>query len=301
MQNIKTNVPWWLRISSKLVLSRLPIAYGLWERLALFKHGEMDDPSYAYRIFTQYFERFKQHYQRQADFLHQPQQDSPKEFVTLEMGPGDSLASGMISWAFGGSASYLVDVGDFASKNIETYRVMADFLVQKGLPVPDIHNFKSIEELLDCCSITYLTSGLSSLRTIPDRSVDFIWSHGVLGLVRKAEFLDTLRELRRIIRDTGVCSHKIGFTDAYYELNSLRFPEPIWESDFMALSGFYTNRIKYSQMLELFRQANFEVEVLEIDRLPELPISRSKISKEFQHISDEELCISSVSVLLKPI
>ncbi|MBD2002395.1 MULTISPECIES: class I SAM-dependent methyltransferase [Cyanophyceae] len=278
-------VPWWGKIAAKIVLTRLKIPYIYWSKFGLFQHGEMDAPSYAYRVFKQHFDNVK----------------LPEKFVSLELGPGDSLFSAIISQAFGGSTSYLVDSGDFARKDIDLYRAMANFITQKELPTPNIQELKSLEEVLNCCSANYLTSGLTSLRTIPAQSVDYIWSNAVLEHVRKKDFLDTMLELRRIIRNNGVCSHQVDLKDHLSNaLNNLRFPEHIWENEFMANSGFYTNRIQYSQMLDIFRQANFDVEIIKVERWDKLPVLRAKLSKEFRQIRDEELCISGFSVRLRP-
>lgn len=282
---LKTYIPWWIKLSAKVVLSRLPISYNFWKKLSLISHGGMNEPEYAYQVFIQHFNRFQS-----------PKQD----FISLELGPGDSLFSALISKAFGGSKTYLVDVGDFADKNIKTYQAMAQFLKDKNLPVEDIEKCQSLTDILELCSANYLTSGLASLKNIPDSSVDFIWSHGVLELIRRSELLETLKELRRIIKPNGICSHLIPLVDSLGELNSLRFSQDIWESDFMFDSGFYANRLRYSQLLELFKIAGFATEVVQVRQWEALPTPKSKLSKEFSSISEEELSIYSFSVILQP-
>jgi hypothetical protein len=284
--SIKSYIPWWGKITAKLVLSRFPLSYNFWKKVRLFEFGGMERPEYAYEVFKQHFDRAKL---------------SPG-FVSLELGPGDSLFSALISKTFGGSTSYLVDVGDYALKDVELYQAMANFLTQKGLAVPSISNLQSLEEILLCCSSQYLTSGLSSLRSIPSQSVDFIWSNVVLEHIRRTEFIDIMIELRRIIRNNGYCSHQIDLRDHLGEaLNNLRFSEQIWESDLMAKSGFYTNRIQYSQMIEIFQKASFNVDVIEVKLWDKLPTPKSKLSKEFRTLSDEELCVCEFAVILKPI
>jgi predicted SAM-dependent methyltransferase len=286
--NIKQFIPWWGKIGAKLLLSRFPLKYSFWKKLALFEHGNMDNCIYAYEI-------FKQHFERVGGI-------NKKGFVSLELGPGDSLLSAMVSRAFGGASSYLVDVGAFASIDLQPYLDMASFLEAKGLPTINIDSSNSLEEVMIACNAQYSTLGLSSLRNIPEQSVDFIWSNAVLEHIKRADFLDILRELRRIIRSNGVCSHQIDLRDHMGgALNHLRFSEQVWESDFMANSGFYTNRIPYSEMLNLFRKAEFMVEVVDRKSWHSLPTPRSKLSKKFQLLSDEELCISGFTVLLKPI
>lgn len=285
--SISKYIPWWGKIAAKLLLSRLPVDYKLWKQLSLFQHGYMEHPSYAYQVFKQHFD--------QVGGLR-------TGFVSLEIGPGDSLLSAIVSRAFGGSASYLIDVGAFASRDLKPYREMTYFLSDKGLATIDITSLNSLEEILTACCATYKNTGVSSLREIPSQSVDFIWSQAVLEHIRQAEFQETMQELRRIIRKTGVCSHRVDLRDHLGgSLNNLRFPKYLWESDFMANSGFYTNRIQYSQMINLFQQANFDVKVIEVERWTKLPTPKTKFSREFQSLSDEELGVSGFSVVLKPI
>ncbi len=282
---IKNSIPWWIKLSAKVVLSRLPIPYNFWKNFALISHGNMDNPNYAYQVFVQHFNRF---------------QPPKKDFISLELGPGDSLFSVLISKAFGGSKSYLVDVGNFADKDVTKYQAMAQFLKNKNLLVEGIENCQSLTEILELCSANYLISGLSSLKTIPDNSIDFIWSHGVIELIRRSELLETLKELRRIIKPDGICSHLIPLVDSLGELNSLRFSRDIWESSFMANSGFYANRLRYFQLLELFKEAGFTTEVVQTKEWDALPTPKTKLSKEFATMSDEELSVYSFSVILRP-
>jgi len=254
----------------------------------MFQHGNMDLPAYAYEVFKTHFDL--------ADLS-----TINKSFVALELGPGDSLFSAMIAHAFGASTSYLIDVGSFASKDLKPYRAMANFLREKGLIVPKIDGIFSLEELLASCKAYYLTHGLTSIRTIADQSINFIWSQAVLEHIKRRNFLDMMKELRRVIRADGVCSHRVDLKDHLGgALNNLRFSQQLWESDLMANSGFYTNRIRYTEMLELFNKAGFNVEVCNIDRWDRLPSPKSKFAYPFRHLPDDELCVSGFNVILRP-
>ena len=81
----------------------------------------------------------------------------------------------------------------------------------------------------------------------------------------------------------------------------MRFSEKVWESDFFAQSGFYTNRIRYGKMMELFREAGFRPEIIRTIKWPEIPTSRNKLAREFACLSDNELKISEFDVLLFPV
>jgi len=285
---LKNSLPWFLKIAAKIIFSRIPASYAIWQRMDLFKHGEMENPSYAFSI-------YETHYTR-VDF---PRKGNG--FVSLELGPGDSLFSALISSSYGGSASYLVDVGSYAVENIERYNMMAKFLRSKNMQVPFLQDCENLEGYLRACNARYLIDGISSLRKIPDSSVDFIWSNAVLEHIRKDSFLPMLCELRRVLRSDGVCSHRVDLKDHLSgALNNLRFNEKIWESDFFARSGFYTNRIRYSEMIELFNKAGFSSHIINVDSWPCLPTPIHRLSALYKRFPEEELCKSGFDVILRP-
>jgi SAM-dependent methyltransferase len=177
---------------------------------------------------------------------------------------------------------------------------MESYLRQSGLQPPDLRNCSNFDELKAACAAEYLTEGLASLRRIPSASVDFVWSHAVLQHVRRDEFLPMLTELRRIQRPDGVGSHCISISDILGgKLNDLRFSDRIWESSFMVKSGFYTNRIRYAEILKLFRQAGFEPELRSVQRWTVLPTPRRKMASEFAALPEEELRVSGFDVSLR--
>lgn len=280
-------VPWWGKIVAKLILSRLPAEYRTWKRLGLFQHGQMEEPAYAYGVFKKHFDRVKR-------------QLPCEGFVGLELGPGDSLLTAMVAHAFGASAYYLIDVGAFAQAELKPYHAMAKFLDGLGLTAPKIEGARSLESVLSACGATYGTSGLASLRSIPDRYIDFIFSQTVLQHLRRADFLETMYQMRRVLRSGGVCSHVVDLRDMLGgSLNNLRFPERVWESHFMAESGFYTNRIRYSEMLALFARAGFRAKVVAKKYWDRLPIPRSKMVGPFRYLPEEELRVSGFEVVLQ--
>jgi len=286
---MKEKISWQFAIVAKIVLSRIPVNYRFWQRVGLFKHGRMEQPDYAYKIFKKHFDR-SGIVKRSA------------RFTALELGPGDTVFSAMIAYAYGFTDSYLVDVGSFASSDLHLYQTMESYLQKMGLLLPKIANVSSLDELLAFYGASYLVSGLLSLRTIPDQCVDFVWSHAVLEHIRKAEFLDTMLELRRVIRHDGVISHTIDLRDHLGgALNNLRFSDRCWESNFMAKSGFYTNRIRFSDMLHLFHKSGFQTEIISMNRWDRLPTPRVKLTEEFTSLTDFDLSISGFNVVLRPV
>ena len=284
---LKRHIPWQVKIGAKMLLARLPIGYRIWRRLNLFKHGAMERPEYAFDVFHNHY---------RAAFG----ESKEASFVGLELGPGDSLFSAVIARAFGASKVYLVDAGAFATWDANLYRQMVALLRARGFAVGDLKDCKDVSQVLSVCRAEYLTNGLNSLRAVPSQSVDFIWSHTVFQHIRKADFLETLKELRRIQRPSGVGSHRVDLRDCIGgALNNLRFQERTWESDFWVKSGFYTNRIRYTEMMNLFRIAGFTATVREVRSWSELPTPRRKLESSFGGLSDEELVVSGFDVILQ--
>lgn len=44
---MRASVSWWLKAGCKVVLSRLPLGCGFWQRMNLLRHGKMDSTAYA--------------------------------------------------------------------------------------------------------------------------------------------------------------------------------------------------------------------------------------------------------------
>ena len=227
-------------------------------------------------------------------------QGIPKSFIALELGPGDSLASALIAKAHGAQKVYLVDVDAYAKQDIRTYKLMARYLRKAGLQhIPDMDGITTIDEMLKKCNAKYLTKGLQSLKDIPNASVGFIWSHSVLEHIRKRDFEETFRELYRILKNGGRASHNVDLQDHLQKsLNNLRFPESLWESDFFANAGFYTNRLRCTESLEIMEKTGFKITHQNRGCWKRLPLPKRAIHPDVRHFSDEELRIRTYSVSL---
>ena len=82
------------------------------------------------------------------------------------------------------------------------------------------------------------------------------------------------------------------------KLNNRRIPSKHWEAEWMAGSGFYTNRIAYSDMLARFESAGFLTEVLQVDRWDAVPTPRHKMAPEFRDLDETDLLVSGFDVIL---
>ena len=224
-----------------------------------------------------------------------------KDKVVLELGPGDSLLSALFGRALHARRVYLVDVGPFASQDVKRFEDGCAFLRQRGLEPPALDGCVTVAEVLRVCQASYMTSGLEDLRRIPTGSVDFVFSQAVLEHVRRHELPETLAEIRRVMTPNGLASHTVDLQDHLGgALNNLRFSTRDWESEFMARSGFYTNRVRYSEMLDLFRRVGCEPDVVAVRRWKSLPTPRTRLVHEFQRLTDEELLVSGFDVVTRP-
>ena len=284
---LKEKLPWWLKILFKIIFSRIPIGYKFWKKIGLFRHGKMDQPGYVLKNFNFY-----------CDTSGINKMDLKNKTI-LEIGPGDSIATALVASSFG-AKTILIDVGFFAEEDIAFYKSLAIKFCSLGLKVPKIDSAQSINEILEICNTQYLTNGLKSFANVSNESVDLIVSQAVLEHIKKSDFLNLIGECKRILKKNGVAVHSVDLKDHLEKgLNNLRFNHNFWESNFMSSSGFYTNRIRFFEMIDLFNNADFYVETSKISKWKKLPTKKKYFSSEFKHLTEDDLLVSDFTVLLK--
>lgn len=291
---LRRKVPWWLRIAAKIVLARLPVGYSFWKRLGMFEHGDMNHPARA-------LETYLMHAQTGMGVGGgNPTKPNNQDFSVLELGPGDSVFTALIAKAHGASRSWLVDAGPFATTDPAAYVAMADYLRARHYQLPFSSTFTDLQSVLSACHAEYLTAGVASLSKIPSKSVDFCFSNAVLEHIPKGDFSRLACELKRLLKPDGVCVHRVDLKDHLGGgLNNLRFSEATWEGQFFNRSGFYTNRIRYAEMLAMFERAGFKCEVVRKATWNQLPIARTALAKEFKTLPDEDLLVSGFDMVLR--
>tara|TARA_Y100000591_G_C21849848_1_gene711002 strand:+ start:3560 stop:4435 length:876 start_codon:yes stop_codon:yes gene_type:complete len=277
---------WRIKILAKLILSRLPFNYRSWAKFGIFRHGAMDDFSYAWSVLKKHASELK----------------IEKNWKALEMGPGDSVLSSLLAPALGSKGLILVDSGNFAHKDMSLYKKQIENFKKKypALELPFISFEKDLDKMLSYVNGNYFYNGLQSLKMIKSSSLNLIFSQAVLEHVRRNEFEETMEQCFRLLKPSGIMSHVVDFKDHLGGgLNNLRFPSSLWEQDWFASeSGFYTNRLKLSEMLSICENIGFKIKVISTSRWDNLPNKRAQLAKEFHKLSDDDLLISGSHLIM---
>ncbi|MCW3475359.1 class I SAM-dependent methyltransferase [Limobrevibacterium gyesilva] len=282
-----SRVPWWVKIGAKMVLSRVLPSYAWRRRLGIGVHsywaatiGHRDEI-------------------RRAIALHTALTGRGPEAM-LELGPGDSLANALYAAAEGVRTIWLVDAGDFATADMAVYERIVRLIEADCPDFAARVDLSSRAAMLASLGARYLTGGTGDLGRIPAGSIDLIVSYMVLEHVGRGTFDRLLAETRRILAPDGLAYHFVDLMDHLGgRLNNLRFPDALWEHPAMAGSGFYTNRLRCTEILARAREAGLEASVPFLSRWPVLPTPRGALHRQFAGFSDAELRIAYFGLLLR--
>ena len=278
--------PWQLKLILKILISKIALKNNL-SKFGIFKHGNMDNIKYLMQIFENHLSR--------AGITLEKLDGS----IILEVGPGNSIGTALVA-ASCSARSYLVDSEYAVNNSLLFYNDLYDELVKRKLNPPDIRNAKNIQSILDLCNSKYFIEGVKSFEKIPNNSVDFIFSQAVLEHIDKSHFEIFLNETKRILKKDGVCSHRVDLSDHLGgKLNNLRFSEKVWESKLFKNSGFYTNRLRCIEILDLCKKCGFKIKNINKKFFEVDPnIKKAKLDKRFRKFSEKELMIRRFDIVL---
>jgi len=281
-------LPWWAKIGAKIVLSRALPSYRLRKAFGLFLHGNLDQNVAQHRAFVE--NTLKQH----AAFA------GANARAILELGPGNTLGAALFAAARGVTRIWLSDVGDFAESDMEFYRRLAALLEAEQPGFAQRVDLSARARMLASLNATYLTGGTGSLAGIPSGTLDLILSTAVLEHVARAEFARLAAEMMRMLRPGGTSYHEVDLMDHLGGAqNNLRFSEAAWEGRLMANSGFYTNRLRCCEILQIMRDAGFQVALARVARWPARPTPRRALARRFEQFAEDEMRIANFGVWLR--
>lgn len=97
-----------------------------------------------------------------------------------------------------------------------------------------------------------------------------------------------------ISADLFVLKDRLGGT-----LNNLRFSDATQEEKLFRNSGFYTNRIRFGEMLDPFKRAGFECHLPRVIRWETLPTPRGKSKCIAHEVPEKGVLVSGFDVVLR--
>lgn len=239
-------------------MHNLPINYGIWRMLGLFRHGRADDPIYAYGVCEKYYDFY----------LSASIMDQGLDFEVLEFGCGDSVSAGIYFSSRGARTTHLIDIKSFATRNIKVYDQFCELL---GVYA----TFKDFEDLLREFSINYLIDGVPSLCTLQEASIDYAYSHSALQHLKEPELDEFIEKLYQKLKPNGVTRHRIDLRNMYDQSSKHhQIPNFLWNLSFLTKLPFYTNRLSIENYIVKFQSAGFQV--LRVNKIENIKTSGVK-------------------------
>lgn len=262
----------------KLFISILNLDYIFLKKIKIGRHGAMDNIDYALLVFKKHLYYF----------------NYKKNSAILELGPGDSSFTYDISRVLGFKEVHLIDKGFFfdSKKQHDNKNAISTYF----------KDYISENKILENsnCSLNYSVNGLDSIKKIPSSSIDFLFSHTVLQHISLNQIEAYIKNLSRITKKNSIQSHTIDLKDMINEsLNQLKFSNSFWESSLVKKSFFYTNRLRYSDYLFLFKKYNFEIVHEKVNKFNFLPINYNSLDPQFKDYDLDELKISGFDIVLR--
>lgn len=165
----------------------------------------------------------------------------------------------------------------------------------------------SLEELEKNINFEYLAPADARTTGLSSRSVDLVFSYGVLEHLSPPSLQELNAEHQRILREDGVAYHWINLQDHYRNVdrnlsgvNFLQYSEAFWEN-FINSPIHYHNRLRKSDYLRIFQTGGGAiVHSEELIRESDLTaLEKMKIDHRFRNYSQRDLAVYSLDVVLR--
>ncbi|MBA7698017.1 hypothetical protein ES703_106691 [subsurface metagenome] len=216
--------------------------------------------------------------------------------VVLEIGPGNSLAIGLIFLACGAKKIYFVDRFKhlfWDEHDIAFHKKVLEKIEEKKFPfsalaTKSVTFTRSGSINFDCDRIEYRFGDVASL-PLDDCSIDCVFSNAVLEHVHSIK--EAINKISRVTRPDGIGIHEIDLRDHFFRatpLRLLRYPDWLWNLMSWNRPG-YTNRLRFSDYFDLFKQASFEIRKWIVTREYKENIDETKLNSKFKAYSQGEL------------
>jgi len=255
--------------------------------------------------------------------------------TVAEMGPGDSIGTGLAALLSGCKVYLAFDIVPFTAlkENVRVFDELVELFRQRT-PIPDDAEFPNLYPRLDHYGFpvdlfsgdhikealeehrvraireTLLTGDLETKRTISIRyaapwdsknnvdpnSVDMIFSQAVM------EHVDDLRTsyavMHQWLKPGGIISHEIDFKchkTAYYWNGHWTYPDLIWKI-IRGRRPYFLNRQTCGRHLDLMQRAGFEIAYVNRQERAQ-SIQRTDLCSKLKNTTDDDLTTSSAYIV----
>ncbi len=257
--------------------------------------------------------------------------------IVAELGPGDSLGTGLAALISGAEKYYALDVKIYSDLKINL-KIFDDLVLlfkeKANLPSPEefpemrpllanydfphyIFNDNYLNLILDEVRLSEIRNAIKTMHKpdmankmieykipwnqntdLKNESIDLVISQAVLQDVDDLEY--TYAKIWDLLKVDGVQSHDIGFKScgsADTWYGHWEYTDIEWKI-IKGRKKFYINREPYSTHHKLLRQNNFKI-LIEQKRFAESNVNKNKLPIKFRDITDEDLITYSVFILAK--
>jgi len=259
---MKQRIPWPIKFAIKVAIGITGVDYKLLKRARIVEHGRMEDAGFSVEVFNRH--------------VAAPRRDLLLGCagVLLELGPGDSIATGVLGRVAGFSEVVLIDAGCFADIKPEAINRLFVSLGDHAHSVKADADPRTVTAQLHAAGISYLTDGLRSLQSIAPGRVSHSFSNSVLQHVYRDELAEFIEALGRAHAAGSLSSHSINFTDHFSGgYVNHRLPGWVMESALIKRANLYTNRVSPRDFAGLFAAAGFAVRRVEVDFYESKPVA----------------------------
>ncbi len=285
--------------------------------------GGTDTASYCYEVWMKHLTMLRAHGMERL----------PRTLA--ELGPGDSLGIGLAALLSGIERYYALDAVRYSDteRNLPIFdelvrlfgrragrpsagwpdydrylddtlfpsRILTESLLEESLSPGRVERIRGslLEAGSEDSMITYMAPW-SDERVVEPGSVDAVISHAVLEHVTDPE--TAYGALARWLRPGGMMSHQIDLTShgITSEWNGhWAMPEPLWRVT-LGRRTYLLNRLPCSAHIDLMQRHGFEiVHIMKKQRGP--GIDRSRLSRRWKVLSDDDLACSDLFVIARKI
>lgn len=234
----------------------------------------------------------------------------------LEIGPGWYSISGLIFWLLESNTIYWVDTRynfqldltkKYASALISiSEEVSSDLGIELNVVQEKLRQVELCESDTDffkLCNITYDAPGDACLMDIKNKSIDLMYSWGVLEHIPWSDLCKIFENSKLYFSDEGRHYHNIGMHDHFHSaglnngVNFLKYSKFQWK--LIAGNQYaYHNRNRGIDYIRLIEKNNFKItyqweELLDLNLIA---LDKLKIHSDFSTYSREELATSHLLV-----